>query len=160
MMPFHVTRLNSLLVALPQNIDYIKTFSPIVYLNFVCVDLSFAINQAGSLHQLDVSSTFFHGDLKEHVFLEQTLKCIAYEESSKVCFLQRDIHGLKKSPCGWFAKLIGLLSAFSFTSSVADSTMHTKKTKGGLITLSIYVDDIFLTRSDDIGIYATKTYLK
>ena len=38
--------------------------------------------------------------------------------------------------------------------------MLTKKTKGGLVILPVYVDDIILTWSDDIGILATKTYLQ
>ena len=37
--------------------------------------------------------------------------------------------------------------------------MLTKKTKGGLIILAVYVDDIILTGSDDIDILDTKTYL-
>ena len=38
--------------------------------------------------------------------------------------------------------------------------MLTKKTKGGLIILVVYVDDILLTSSDDTGIRATKIYLQ
>ena len=38
--------------------------------------------------------------------------------------------------------------------------MLTKKTKGGLVILVVYVDDIILTRSDDTGILAKKTYLQ
>ena len=80
-------------------------------------------------------------------------------ESSKVCFLRRTIYGLKKSPCAWFAKFSGLLSAFGFTSCVANPTVLTKMTKGGPFIIAIYVDDIILTGSDDTGILATKTYL-
>ena len=35
-----------------------------------------------------------------------------------------------------------------------------KKTKDGLVILAIYVDDIFLTGSDNTSILATKTYLQ
>ena len=38
--------------------------------------------------------------------------------------------------------------------------MLTKKTKGGLVILAVYVDDIILTGSDDTSILATKTYLQ
>ena len=38
--------------------------------------------------------------------------------------------------------------------------MLTKKTKGGLVILVVYVDDIILTGSDDTSILATKTYLQ
>ena len=38
--------------------------------------------------------------------------------------------------------------------------MLTKKKKGGLVILAVYVDDIILTGSDATGILATKTYLQ
>ena len=53
------------------DIDYTETFSPVVRLNSVRVLLSLAINQAWSLHQLDVSNAFLYGDLEEQVFMEQ-----------------------------------------------------------------------------------------
>ena len=53
------------------DINYTETFSLIIRLNYVCMLLSLAVNQAWSLHQLDVSNTFIYSDLKERVFLEQ-----------------------------------------------------------------------------------------
>ena len=38
--------------------------------------------------------------------------------------------------------------------------MLTKKIKGGLVILAVYVDDIILGGSDDTGILATNTYLQ
>ena len=38
--------------------------------------------------------------------------------------------------------------------------MLTKKNKGGLVILAVYVDDIILTGSDDTGILSMKTYLQ
>ena len=141
------------------DIDYTETLSSVVRLNSVHLLLSLAVNQAWSLHQLDVSNAFLYGDLEEQVSMEQPLGYVAQGESSKVCFLRRAIYGLKQSPRAWFAKFNGLLSAFGFTSCAADPTMLTKKTKGGLVILVVYVDDIILTGSDNTSILATKTYL-
>ena len=74
--------------------------------------------------------------------MEQPPRYIAQGESSKVCFLRKAIYGLKQSPRAWFAKFSGLLSAFGFTSCATDPTVLTKKTKGGLVILAGYVDDI------------------
>ena len=142
------------------DIDYTETFSPVVRLNSVRVLLSLAINQAWSLHQLDVSNAFLYGDLEEQVFMKKPPGYVAQGESSKVCFLRRAIYRLKQSPRAWLAKFSGLLSTFGFTSCAANPTVLTKKTKGGLVILAVYVDDIILTRSDDTGILATKTYLQ
>ena len=38
--------------------------------------------------------------------------------------------------------------------------MLTKKTKGGLLIIAVYVDNIILTGSDDTGILAMKAYLQ
>lgn len=46
-------------------INYIETFSPVIYLNFICVLLSLVVNQAWCFHWLNVSNVFFFGDLKE-----------------------------------------------------------------------------------------------
>ena len=67
-------------------IDYAKAFSQVVYLNSVCMFLSLIINQAWSLHQLDVSSAFLYGDLKEQVFMEYHSRYIALGELSKGVF--------------------------------------------------------------------------
>ena len=52
-------------------IDYTKTFSLLVCLQSFRVFLSLAVNQAWSLHQLDVFNGFLYGDLEEQVFMEQ-----------------------------------------------------------------------------------------
>ena len=52
---------------------------------FTCFSLT--VNQAWSLHQLDVSNAFLFSDLEEKVFVEQILGYVAHGESSKVCFL-------------------------------------------------------------------------
>ena len=92
--------------------------------------LSLAVNQAWSLHQLDVSNAFLYGDLEEQVFMKQPPGYVAQGESSKLCFLRQDIYRVKQSPRAWFAKFSGLLSAFGFTLCTADPTVLTKKTKG------------------------------
>ena len=69
------------------DIDYTETFLPVVRLNSVRVLLSLAVNQAWSLHQLDVSNAFLYGDLEEQVFMKQPLGYVAQGVSSKVCFL-------------------------------------------------------------------------
>ena len=49
--------------------------------------------------------------------------------------------------------------AFGFTSCTVVLTILIKKTKGSLIILAIYVDDILLTGSDDTGSQSSLTYL-
>lgn len=48
---------------------------------------------------------------------------------------------------------------FGFTSCIMDPTMLKKKIEGGLGILVVYVGDIFVIMSDEVGIFATKAYL-
>ena len=43
---------------------------------------------------------------------------------------------------------------------MVDPIVLTKKTKGGLVIIKVYVDDIILSGSDDTGILPTKIYLQ
>ena len=60
---------------------------------------------------------------------------------------------MASSPFSWFAKFM------AFSSPLASHHVLTKKTKGGLVILAVYVDDIILTGSDDTCL-STKTYLE
>ena len=57
-------------------------------------------------------------------------------------------------------KLNDLLSAFGFNSCIIDLTVLTKKIKGSLVILVVYMDDILQIGIDDTIIHTTKTYLK
>ncbi|CAA6673289.1 unnamed protein product [Spirodela intermedia] len=59
-----------------------------------------------------------------------------------------------------FTKFSGLLTTFGFASCIVDLAVLTKKTKGGLIILVVYVDDIFVIKSDEADISITKVYLQ
>ena len=69
------------------NIDYTETFSLVIHLQFVCMLLSLTVNQAWSLHQLDIFNVFLYTDLEEYVFIEKPFGIFAQGESFKMCFL-------------------------------------------------------------------------
>jgi hypothetical protein len=48
-----------------EGIDYNETFSPIAKMNSICLVLSLAASHKWEVHQMDVKSTFLHGDLQE-----------------------------------------------------------------------------------------------
>jgi hypothetical protein len=48
-----------------EGIDYNETFSPIAKMNSIHLVLALATSHKWEVHQMDVKSTFLHGDLQE-----------------------------------------------------------------------------------------------
>ena len=53
-----------------EGIDYHDIFSPVVKLVDICIVLSLVSFLDLELEQLDVKTTFLHGDLDEEVYME------------------------------------------------------------------------------------------
>jgi hypothetical protein len=53
-----------------EGIDSNETFSPIAKMNSFCLVLAFTASQKWEVNQMDVKSTFLHGDLQEEIYME------------------------------------------------------------------------------------------
>ena len=56
------------------------------------------------LHQLDVKTTFLHGDLDEEIYTKQPEGFEVLRNENYVCKLKKSWYGLKKSPRQWYRK--------------------------------------------------------
>ena len=66
---------------------------------------------------------------------------------SVVCKLKKALYGLKQAPRAWYSRIDGYLLRLGFTKSEADSNLYYALVEGELLTLVLYVDDLFLTGS-------------
>ena len=66
--------------------DYTKRFSPIVCMNSICILLPLEIHQDQPSHHLEISNTFFYGDIEEKVLIDQPLEYIAKGKLPKFVF--------------------------------------------------------------------------
>jgi hypothetical protein len=57
------------------------------------------------IFQLDVKSAFLHGNLEEHVFVEQPLGHIKIGNEHKVYRLKKALYGLKQAPQAWYSRI-------------------------------------------------------
>ena len=76
-----------------QSINFDEIFSSVVKMCSIWVILGLAASMNLQLEQLDVNTTFLHGDLDEEIFMEQP-------ESFKVKRQENMVYRLKKSLCG------------------------------------------------------------
>jgi len=70
------------------------------------------------------------------------------------------IYGLKQSPRAWFEKFSFIISGISFHQCHSDHSVFVRRTKYGVVVLTIYVDDILLIDSDSVGSLEVKMYFK
>ncbi|MCH82440.1 retrovirus-related Pol polyprotein from transposon TNT 1-94 [Trifolium medium] len=126
-----------------EGIDYTDTFSPVVKMTTVRVFMATAASQNWPLFQLDVNTTFLHGDLNEEVYMKPP-PGLQLPQPDLVCKLQRSLYGLKQASRQWNAKLTETLISSGYTQSKADYSLFTKKTTIGFIDILVYIDDVVL----------------
>ena len=67
--------------------------------------MALAVQKGWTLYQLDVKSTFLHGELNEEVYVEQP-KGYELENSPKKFYrLKKALYGLKQAPQAWFSRI-------------------------------------------------------
>ncbi|GJZ19084.1 retrovirus-related pol polyprotein from transposon TNT 1-94, partial [Tanacetum coccineum] len=73
------------------------------------------------LEQLDVKTTFLHGNLEEVIYMKQPPR---YEQGNKVCLLKKSLYGLKQSPRQWYRRFDEYMLSNGFKRSSYDSCVY------------------------------------
>ncbi len=141
-------------------IDYEETCSPVAKMTTVKIIIAMAATKGWSLHQMDVNNVFLHGDLHEEVYMEQPPGYVDQTQPNLVCRLKKTLYGLKQAPKSWSNKTGQYLVTSGFQKSNANFSLYVKKTNHGIVIIVIYVDDLIITRNNDVDIFDLKKLLK
>ena len=125
-------------------VDYDETFAPVVRFESVRVLLAFAVKHELKLKQIDVTTAFLNGDLKEEIYIEQPENFENLNFPDHVCRLHKSLYGLKQSPRCWNLSIHNFLTEIGLCQSMSDPCIYSGIFGDNFVLLAVYVDDIIL----------------
>ena len=91
-----------------KGINFDEIFSLVVNMTSIRNILSLVVIKDLHLEQLDVKTTFLHGDLEEDIYMQQPQGYEIKGKDNLVSRFNKIWYGLKKSPSQWYLILTGL----------------------------------------------------
>ena len=140
-------------------IDFGDIFSPVAKVTSIRLLLSVAAAFDFEIEQMDVKTTFLHGDLEEEIYMKQPEGFMVKGKKELVCRLKKSLYGLKQSPRMWYQKFDTYIRGLGFTRSKEDHCVYFKLIGDRVIYLVLYVDDMLLIGNDKEIIQDLKTQL-
>lgn len=119
--------------------------------------LAIAASQKCIVYQLDVNNAFLHGNLNEEVYMRMPEG--VENRKGKVCLLKKSLYGLKQASRQWHNKLLEELKSLGYVQSKNDYSLFTKRTSHFIVIVTVYVDDILITGSNQTEIKMLKAHL-
>ena len=145
----HKARLVAKGFAQKQGIDFNEIFSPVVKMNSIRTILSLVAVQDLHLEQMDVKTTFLHGELEEEIYMHQPQGYETKGKEKMVCRLKKSLYGLKQAPRQWYLKFDKFMLDHEFKRCNSDHCVYTKKLGDGRsIILMLYVDDMLIASAN------------
>ena len=141
-----------------EGLDYRDTFGPIAKLVTIRSVLAIAATKNWSLHQLDVTNAFLHGDLHEEIYIIPPPGYCKQRET-RVCHLQKSLYRLKQAYRNWFFKISSVFLAASFRHSHADHSLFTLSRGTSFTLVLVYVDDLLVAGNHLSVISKLKSFL-
>jgi hypothetical protein len=142
-----------------EGIDFGEIFSPVAKLTSIRFLLSIAAAFDLEVEQMDVKTTFLHGDLEEEIYMKQPEGFVVKGKKELVCKLKKSLYGLKQSPRMWYQKFDTYILGLGFVRSRADHCVYSKQVGNHFIYVVLYVDDMLLVGNNMDVIKEVKSQL-
>jgi len=127
-----------------EGIDYGEIFSPVAKLTSIWFLLPLVAAYDLEVEQIDVKTTFLHGDLEEEIYMSQPEHYIEKGKENFVCMLKKSLYGLKQSPRMWYMKFDAFVLLFGYLRSKSDHCVYYKFDNDRILIIALYVDDMLL----------------
>ncbi|KAH9735189.1 hypothetical protein KPL71_017659 [Citrus sinensis] len=132
-------------------VDYKEVFAPVARLKTIRLIIALAAQNSWPVFQLDVKSTFLHGELQEEVFIEQPPGYVKLGSEHKVYKLKKALYGLKQAPRAWYSHIDAYFLKEGFRKCPYEHTLYTKiGDDGKMLMVCLYVDDLIYTGNDRV----------
>ncbi|RDX79965.1 hypothetical protein CR513_39546, partial [Mucuna pruriens] len=116
-----------------KGVDFNEIFSPVVKMSSIRIVLSLAATFDLEVEQMDVKTTFLHGDLEEEIYMK--------EPDDYVCKLKKSLYGLKQ----WYKKFESVMCEQGYKKTTSDHCVFVRKFfDDDFIILLLYVDDMLI----------------
>jgi hypothetical protein len=139
-----------------EGIDYEETFAHVARYTAIKTIIALAAKMKWKLHQMDVKTTFLNGGIEEEVYIEQPQGFEVEYIKTHVFRLKKAMYGLKQAPRVWYGRVDSFLTSLGFTKSKVDSNLYFKVMNDEPVIFLLYVDDLFLTREENLIIDCKK----
>ncbi|RVX06993.1 Retrovirus-related Pol polyprotein from transposon TNT 1-94 [Vitis vinifera] len=131
-----------------KGIDYIEIFSPVMKMSTIRLVQGMVVAENLHLEQLDVKTTFFHGDLEEDLYMIQPEGFIVQGQENLVCKLRKSLYGLKQAPRQWYKKFDNFMHRIGFKRCEVDHCCYVKFFDNSYMILLLSVGDMLIVGSD------------
>jgi hypothetical protein len=137
----------------------VNIFSLVAKLTSIRFLLSIVVSFDLEVEQMDVKTTFLHGDIEEEIYMKQLEGFVVKGKKELVCKLKKSLYGLKQSPRMWYQKFDTYILGLGFSRRKVDHCVYFKLVGDHFIYVVLYVDDMLLIGNNKEIIKEVKTQL-
>ena len=87
-----------------KGVDFDEIFAPVVKMTSIRTVLSITASMDLDVEQLDIKTTFLHGDLEVKIYMQQPEGFVKKGKENLVCQLKKSLYGLKQAHREWYRK--------------------------------------------------------
>jgi hypothetical protein len=132
-----------------KGIGFDEIFSHVVNMTSIRTILSLVVVEDLHLEQLDVKTSFLHGDLEEEIYMQQPRGYEVKGKENLVCKLKKSLYGLKQAPRQWYLKFDRFMTEQGYSRCHSDHCVYFKRLENGsYIIFLLYVDDMLVAGSN------------